>query len=381
MTGSGSPTARPRRARAQLSLGVDRRARGARGRGLVGHRRRVRTVEVHRGVGAVPPVTVVARTRSCAPDSRARPRHRHRLDRRDARAHDRVRRARRERRWSHLHGGVRRPASPSCRSCRSPGTAGRTRSWMARVRLEPLRAAERAGAARHPRPVTGDARERRRRSTPAVRSSWATRRRRRSTRRATTAGAGGRAVHGPVPAPGRQAGRDRRRRHHGALRRAHLGVAGGIASASAWPSRRRMRRDQVYVGVRLDHAAISVIARLVGHGLRASTRRSSSTRPGAQPRAPSAELADAGCRHRQRRLGSRPGCSPALAGAEGRHQDRRADRAAGRAAAHEFAPGRRFDGFDPFWTRAGTRRSSAPTARSSRRNMRSRRERVRDRCT
>ena len=96
------------RGRAQQPRPLARRPRRARRRRLVGRRRRRRHRRGHRRQRRVPPDHRVRARRQ--PPGRARDaglRHRDRLDRRDAGAHVRVRRPGRERRWPHLHGGVR----------------------------------------------------------------------------------------------------------------------------------------------------------------------------------------------------------------------------------------------------------------------------------
>ena len=105
-----------------------RRPRRARRRRLVGRRRR-RSPPSRRSAqsGEFHPITVCGRDEKLQRRAREpRLRDRHRLDRRDARAHDRGRRAGGERRWAHLHGGVRGRAARDHVPARSPGTARTT---------------------------------------------------------------------------------------------------------------------------------------------------------------------------------------------------------------------------------------------------------------
>ena len=131
---TGPAGVRPVPRRSHRPRGGPQRARprtrgtcGARGRGLVGRGRRRRHRRGDRRSGEFHPVTVCGQRREAAGRAREpRLRHRHRLDRRDARAHDRGRRAGRERRRPHRAWRRSRSGSRSSRSCRSPGTARTT---------------------------------------------------------------------------------------------------------------------------------------------------------------------------------------------------------------------------------------------------------------
>ena len=267
--GRGAQRARPR----------TRRPRGARRRRFVGRRRRPRHRRGDRAVGRVPPDHRVRPGREAAGRAgESRLRDRHRLDRRDARAHDRGRRARGERRRTHVHGGVRgRPARdhvPPDRGARQ----GQRRDDGALGR-QPLRArrggAARLGSARSPRPVP----HARSWSTPRTGSSSAippttspSSPRRRST--SSTA-----RVDGRVPAPARAASRSR-----WPPRASSCSTSGSPSGAQAVSAigvgvakPPKGRRARVYIGVRLDDdqladrcsSACDRRARRVGGGRRA----------------------------------------------------------------------------------------------------------------
>ena len=125
-TASATPTYDRDAVRSNLGLAPDDRAvlvvAGSWGVGDV-----VATVEAIGRSGEFHPITVCGRDDNLRAElEQRRLRHRHRLDRRDARAHDRGRRAGRERRWAHVHGGVRGRAAGHHVQARSPGTARTT---------------------------------------------------------------------------------------------------------------------------------------------------------------------------------------------------------------------------------------------------------------
>ena len=178
------------RGRAQQPRPLARRPRRARRRRLVGRGRRRRHRRGHRRKRRVPPHHRVRARRQ--PPGRARDaglRHRDRLDRPDAGAHVRVRRAGRERRRPHLHGGVRgraaghhlqadRRARQGQRGDDGPRRGQLLRARRGRAARDPARGhpsgpgARRAG--RHRAPPVRRRSRRRRRGARGRRSTWST---------------------------------------------------------------------------------------------------------------------------------------------------------------------------------------------------------------
>ena len=293
----------------------------------------IETVEAIGRSGEFHPITVCGtRRRPARPARGARLRHRHRLDRRDARAHGRVRRAGRERRRPHVHGGVRgRSAGHHVPADRRPRQGQRRDHVQGRGQL--LR--PRRGRAAHD-PALGHrarrgARPPGRHRPPAVRRRSRERRRgarRRSRSSPTVRAAPWRCAHRAAGAP------------RGSRPRACSCSTAGSRSArrpsrprvSVWPRRRRTSTHTVYVGRAprpRSSSATPTCSTQVSDARRLGRRR---CRRGAQPPRRARAARGEGRRHRQRRHG--PRLVPAL---EPRAQRRRQ----GRASSWPRKPGRR----------------------------------------